>query len=582
MVLCGAESRTAADFAFFSQATVAAHNEQTHHGLPCIGRLGDGRLLLVWSRYPSDSSDFAVVGSISSDGGCSWTPPKVLIDHPGLLDADPNIIVYDDHVLVTGTTVDFSQGIRTSATWCIRSEDNGKTWTEPYEIPMGHRYTCGKCQRAIRLASGTLLMGYSWDILCEQGKALQSEGEMELRAGVMRSTDGGMTWAAGGDTHATYDKVAGGAVLGTDEPAIVECEDRSIYMLMRTGSEFLYEARSVDEGQTWQDVKPSPLRGTNAPASLARFELQGRTGVLAVWDNAKERFPLCAAISFDGCRTWSAPRDIGFPYTGGQASYPSCVQADDGALVAVWQQDVPGGRDIRLARFGAAWVTGAEPASLKSPRTAKIVLLGESTTKARGPLRVFGQVLEEELPAHGVAATIINAGVGGESTPSARERFEREVIAAHPDVVTIYYGLNDAAVDIWNGKSEPRVTRTQFEENLRYFVRRAREAGIKPILLTPNPLAWTAQERELYGKPPYDVHDVEGHNVVLKDYVAAVRALAEEENVPLADVYRIFAEYAKHHSYAQILLDGVHPNDFGHRLIADELLRIIPEVLQAP
>ena len=112
---------------------------------------------------------------------------------------------------------------------------------------------------------------------------------------------------------------------------------------------------------TWQDIKPSPLRGTNAPASLTRFEQPGRSGVLVVWDNAKERFPLCAAVSFDGCKTWSAPRDIGFPYTGGQASYPSCVQTHDGALVAVWQHDVPGGRDIRLARFSPAWVMEDQP-----------------------------------------------------------------------------------------------------------------------------------------------------------------------------------------------------------------------------
>ena len=263
MLVCctgNAADRVAADFAFYSQATVAAHDDSSHHSLPCIARLSDGRLLLVWSRYAPGSSDFAVVGAFSSDGGCSWSPPQVVIDHPVLLDADANIVVVGQRVLVTCTTVDFSQGIRTSTTWSVRSEDNGRTWSAPYEIPLGHTYTCGKCQRAIQLKSGTLLLGYSWDVLCEQGQVHQSEGAMDLRAGVMRSTDGGLTWAAGGDTHATYEK-------------------------------------------------------------------------------------------------------IGFPYTGGQASYPSCVQTDEGALVAVWQQDVPGGRDIRMARFSPAWVLDAGAAA---------------------------------------------------------------------------------------------------------------------------------------------------------------------------------------------------------------------------
>ena len=417
--------REATEYAFFAQETVAAHDATYHHSLPCVALLEDERLLLVWSRYAPGSTDFSVVGSFSADGGCSWAPPQVLIDHPGLLDADANIVVAGSRVLVTCTTVDFSHGIRTSATWCIRSEDNGGTWTSPYEIPMGHTYTCGKCQRAILLQSGEVLMGYSWDVLCEQGRAHQSEGEMDLRAGVLRSLDQGVTWTAGGDTHATYEKVVDGAVWGTDEPAIVECDDASVYMLMRTGSTHLYEARSTDGGRTWQGVQPSPLLGTNAPASLTRFTQAGRSGVLVVWDNARERFPLCAAVSWDGCRSWSAPRDIGCPYTGGQASYPSCVQTADGALVAVWQQDVPGGRDIRLARFSSAWLTDDPEADGSKRSSLRILLMGDSTTAARGPLRIYAQLLEKDLIQRGITATIINAGIGGECTSAARERLER-------------------------------------------------------------------------------------------------------------------------------------------------------------
>ncbi len=563
------------EYAFFTQATIASHADGWNHGLPCMARLTDDSILVVWSRYKPDSSDFGVVGVRSRDGLCTWTEAKTLIDHPGLLDADPSIVVADKVVLVTCTTVDFSEGIRTSKTWCVRSEDNGKNWDEPHEIPMNHRYTCGKCHRAVRLPSGTLLMGYSWDVPCEQGKTLQEEGQMDLRAGVMRSTDNGLTWTNGGDTTATYERLNGGAVSGTDEPALVVLDDGSVYMLMRTGARTLYEARSTDEGLTWHGIQPSPLRGTNAPAALSRFEAAGRKGIWCVWDNAADRFPLCAAASFDGGISWTVPRDIGFPYTG-QASYPSCEQAADGTLLAVWQQDVPGGRDVRCARFNVAWMRGGTAAAATALKPATIVLFGESTTAPRGALITFAKLLEQDLPALGVAPTIINAAKGGENTDQARERFEQDVLARKPGIVTIYYGLNDAAIDVWKDATAPRVTAAKCEENLRYFTKKLKEAGAKVILMTPNPCCWSPQERELYGKPPYDVNDVEGINKLLQDHVAAVRKVATDENVTLVDVYQILSNYAHAHSYSELLLDGVHPNDLAHRLIANALLEQIP------
>lgn len=172
----------------------------------------------------------------------------------------------------------------------------------------------------------------------------------------MISTDGGQTWLSGGDTDASYEKVSGGAVRGTDEPAIVELDDGRVYMLMRTGADHLYEATSSDEGRTWSCARPSPVRGSNAPAALCRFQVGQRRGILCVWDDGLMRYPLCAAASFDAGRTWGKARDIAGPTDGKQASYPSCAQAADGTLVAVWQQDVAGGRDVRCARFTLDWL----------------------------------------------------------------------------------------------------------------------------------------------------------------------------------------------------------------------------------
>ncbi|MCX7425250.1 MAG: FG-GAP-like repeat-containing protein [Planctomycetia bacterium] len=343
----------------FGRSTIASGADGKSNAYPCLARLDDGRLLLVWSpREKEGPTGHYVVGAFSDDHARTWSKPITLIQSPQGQNADPSILVSGNRIFVTATTLPASSGIRVSTTTCTRSDDNGRTWSPVYTIPMNRRYTCGKTHHGLRLKSGTLLLGYSWDVLCERGETLTSEGQMHLRAGVMISTDDGQTWQNGGDTDADYPKTSDGAVLGTDEPAIVELDDGSVLMLARTGSTHLYEARSTDEGRTWTDVKPSPLLGSNAPAALCRFDVAGRRGILCVWDNAVARYPLCAAASFDGGKTWSEPKDVAGPTDGHQASYPSCEQAADGALVEVWQQDTPGGRDVRCARFDLAWLLG--------------------------------------------------------------------------------------------------------------------------------------------------------------------------------------------------------------------------------
>jgi lysophospholipase L1-like esterase len=556
---------------FFEQRTIASHEDQHQHRWPCIALLEEGRLLLTWSRAAAAPSDDAIVCSFSEDHGRTWSEPRTLIAWDGFIEADPNIVVSGSRVFILCTSVNFEKGIRTSTTWCVRSEDGGNTWSKPYTVPMNHLYTCGKTHRGLRLADGTLVMGYAWDVLCESGTAHDAESQMDLRAGVMRSTDNGETWVNGGDTHAEYTKATEG-VSGTDEPALTVLENGVLYMLMRTGADHLYEARSTDGGVTWTEPVPSPLYGSNAPAAVCPISAGNGEGTLVVWNNALKRFPLCAAASFDNAQRWSAPKDIGIPYTGGQASYPSCVQAADGALVAVWQQDVPGGRDIRCARFNTEWLLRKEP----EPE-AVVVLFGDSTTAPREGVHIFTDRLAEQFP----RVKFINAGVGSNTTDLARQRFQQDVLDNSPIAVTLFFGLNDAAADVWQGMTEPRIPVEEYAENLRYFVRTLRETGAMPILLTPNPMAWTPELLALYGKPPYDTTSDAGFNLLLEPYVEAVRRVAREENASLIDVNRMFKDHASEagNSLHDLLTDGMHPNSAAHEIIAGRIAALLQPLL---
>ena len=341
--------------------TISSVRQYTTSAYPTLDRLADGRLLCVYSAIDDRATrgKAVIVATFSEDNGGTWSKPIVLIDSRPDLDYDPNIIVIGPRVIVTSTTVPPTHGqiISTSRTVAVRSEDSGKTWSKPYDIPMGHRYTSGKINRGIVLRDGTALFGYSWDIALDKTEKITSEGQEECRACLMASTDRGLTWKTISHVTTRDRKLADrvGAINGLDEPALVELSDGAVYMLCRTGLTKLYESRSTDGGKTWSAAAPSPLTSHNAPASLCRIGGK-KPGILAVWCNSStSRWPLCAAASFDDCRTWSTPRRL-TERDGHEQSYPACIEAPDGRLVVAWQEIIPGGREIRAARFNLDWL----------------------------------------------------------------------------------------------------------------------------------------------------------------------------------------------------------------------------------
>jgi lysophospholipase L1-like esterase len=95
-------------------------------------------------------------------------------------------------------------------------------------------------------------------------------------------------------------------------------------------------------------------------------------------------------------------------------------------------------------------------------------------------------------------------------------------------------------------------------------------------------MRWTANLKKLYGKAPYAVNESDGFNRLLVKYALSVRKLATEHKVPLVDIYQIFQDYNKqpNQSIDALLLDGMHPNDRGHQIIAKLLIRQITKIIR--
>ena len=226
--------------------------------------------------------------------------------------------------------------------------------------------------------------------------------------------------------------------------------------------------------------------------------------------------------------------------------------------------------------WGQPWVRA------DSREALTIVAFGDSTTAPREvegkPLTVYADILQKELPSRGMKVNVVNAGTRGDTTADAAKRLTTDVLSHEPDVVIVQFGANDAMVDLWKSPpaTQPRVAIGTYEKNLRTIVRTLSDRGAKVILMTPNQFRWTKGLKRRYGKPPYQPNDPDGFNVLLKTYAEIARRVADEQRgkVVLVDVYEAFGAYGQvaGQSVDDLLLDGIHPNAAGHRLVADGLI----------
>ena len=96
-----------------------------------------------------------------------------------------------------------------------------------------------------------------------------------------------------------------------------------------------------------------------------------------------------------------------------------------------------------------------------------VVMLGDSTTDRGMPTFVKKQ-LDQLIKSPIQRPTVINAGKGGDNATSALDRLEKDVLAHHPDIVTVSFGLNDT------GGRKP----DQFKESLQKIIKILKAADI--------------------------------------------------------------------------------------------------------
>lgn len=168
-----------------------------------------------------------------------------------------------------------------------------------------------------------------------------------------------------------------------------------------------------------------------------------------------------------------------------------------------------------------------------------------------------------------------NFSVMGNTTEQGLRRMEGQPLKPG-NLAVIEFGGNDCDLD-WAAACEHpeveqhgRVPLEAFGENLRAMVRRVRDGGMIPALVTPPPLVaqryfdWVSRKLDKARILSY-LGDVEHIYRWQERYALMIRRVAARENAMLLDVRDWFLSQAR---FTDLMcVDGIHPNARGHELL---------------
>jgi lysophospholipase L1-like esterase len=182
---------------------------------------------------------------------------------------------------------------------------------------------------------------------------------------------------------------------------------------------------------------------------------------------------------------------------------------------------------------------------------------GDNSSLGRGyVVHAASRLLEREPDGY----EIINRGISGDRVVDLYARIKRDVWNLHPDLLSIYIGVNDVwhEIDLKNGVEQERFERiykTMLDETIE------RLPDTKIMLVAPFVQRGRATEEKF------------GEFEEVYEYAAIVKRIAEEYRLPLVELQKPFDDAAEKYGIETLTHDGVHPTVRGAILLAGEWLK---------
>ena len=211
---------------------------------------------------------------------------------------------------------------------------------------------------------------------------------------------------------------------------------------------------------------------------------------------------------------------------------------------------------LRLLRFNNPLARVAKKLANHEPIV--IVAIGSSSTQGAGasskaanyPSRLEAE-LKRRFPTH--AIKVINRGIGGEVIADMLKRFDREVVAAKPDLVLWQLGTNAVLRD------RPAANR---RAAIRAGLAKIRATGADVVLIDPQ-----------FAPKVISKHDIDS-------MLQLISSVAKEENVSLFQRFAVMKRWhdEDHLQFTTFVSpDGIHMNDWSYACMAKGLAAAIAD-----
>lgn len=152
-----------------------------------------------------------------------------------------------------------------------------------------------------------------------------------------------------------------------------------------------------------------------------------------------------------------------------------------------------------------------------------------------------------------VADRVVNTGINGNRIRELTERWQRDVLATPPDLLSVLVGINDT----WRRyDSEDPTSVDEYAEGYARLIDQARAVGVRAVVLC-EPFVLPISDEQRAWRDDLDPK------------IAAVRVLARDLGAVLVETDRVLTALAAEVGAAAVAADGVHPTVLGHRAIAN-------------